>query len=157
MSSNCYVLNDWLIHDLRGDNGKERQEEARLLLEALREKCDQLAMLKESSWMRKAYELTTHQDTLLRVLSRLLHLYILRDSNKFQLLHPGQIVTIPEHVRRLVPEEDIYLFEAYYSAKAEALVTTDEELLQIPSNAQDANIIIRGRDDFIDDYLLEAS
>lgn len=39
------VLNGWIIHDLSGENGPRRQDEAVRFLEAVIEKCDRIVIL----------------------------------------------------------------------------------------------------------------
>jgi len=65
------VLDEWLLYDLRGDNGAQRQEQAEKLLKALIERCDGLVVPK-GPWLDKAYDLAGFQDALRRGLSRLL-------------------------------------------------------------------------------------
>jgi len=36
----CWVVNEWLLHDLRGDNGQERQMEADRFLDTVIHRCD---------------------------------------------------------------------------------------------------------------------
>lgn len=57
MSSRCFVLNEWLLHDLRGDNAEIAQEESYKFLIRLIERCDRIAVLRGSPWIQKAYEL----------------------------------------------------------------------------------------------------
>ena len=153
MSSQCFVVDEWCLHDLRGDNAQEAQEETARFLERLKARCDQIAVLRGSSWMEKAYELMTHSNPPVRTLSKCLHQGILLDSKKCQLLDPDEIRALPDDLRGLVPQNDLYLFEAYYSANAKALVTTDQRLCQILSTAQNINVDIRLRDDFLKRYL----
>jgi hypothetical protein len=68
-------------------------------------------------------------------------------------LDRNEIKTIPEDVRRLVPQEDLYLVEIYYSVEASALVTTDKPLYGALSTAQNPGINVRLRDDFLKQYL----
>jgi predicted nucleic acid-binding protein len=153
LPSECFIINEWLLHDLRGDNGQEAQEESHRFLRRLKEKCDRIAVLSGSPWMEKAYELMRHSTPAVRTLSKYLHEAILRDSKKCRFLDQNEIKTIPEDVRVLVPQEDLYLVETYYSADASALVTTDKPLYEALSTAQNPSINVRLRDDFLKQYL----
>jgi len=150
VSTQRFVLNEWILHDLRGDNGPKAQEESHRFLDKLKEKCDRIAVLIGSPWMGKAYELMWHTNPPIRTLSKHLH-GILRDSRKCELLDQSRIKTLPEDLKGSVPPGDFYLVETYYSADAQVLVTTDQKLIQILSAAQNVNI--RLRDEFLRKYL----
>lgn len=153
MPSQRFVLNEWLLHDLRGDNGQEAQEESYRFLERLKEKCDRMAVLRGSPWMEKAYELMTYGNPPIRTFSKYLHEVILRDPKKCQFLDQNEIKTLPEDIRRLVPQKDLYLVETYYSVDASVFVTTDKPLYEALSTAQNPSISVRLRDDFLKQYL----
>lgn len=149
VSSRCFVVNEWLLHDLRGDNAQEAQDEAIKFLQRLKEKCDQIVVLHGSSWMQKAYDLMSC--TNVRALSKYLHLAILRDIEKCRLLEQSEVRVLPDHVRESVPEEDVYLLESYYAANANALVTTDQKLRDLLSSH--GSVAVRLRDEFLREYL----
>lgn len=152
MSSQCFIIDEWLLHDLRGDNNSKAQQESYNFLRRLKEKCDRIAISTGSPWMGKAYELMKHGNPSVRTLSKCLHDVILRDLEKCQLLDKSEVKSIPEDLRGLVPQEDLYLVETFYSVGASALVTTDRELYKLLST--DQNMSIRLRDDFLKDYLV---
>lgn len=153
MPSECFVINEWLIHDLLGDNGEEAREESYKLLVKLKEKCDRIAVLNGSPWMNKAYMLMKCGEAPTRFLSKYLHGVILRDPKKCEMLNKSEIKDLPENVKNLVPQDDLYLFEIYYSTSAKLLVTSDQRLLQVFSNASDINMVIKLRDEFLREYL----
>ena len=154
MSSECYVLDDWLLDDLLGRNEREAQMEAVRCLETLKEKCDRIAILEGSSWTDKAYKLMKREEVPLRKISKYLQEVILLDPQKCQKLHQDQVEAIPEPLREVAHHKDIYLLETYFAADASALVTTDVKLHKAISDAQGANITIRLRDEFLAEYLL---
>lgn len=145
------VVNEWVIHDLLGENGDQRLRETRRFLEVLIERCDRIVVLRGSPWMRKAYRLMRRVDPLSRGLSRLLQ-GILQDQGKASLLDPWDVRSFPSHLQEHVPEEDRYLIETYFSAGAEALVTTDKRLRDALSGS---DVEIRLRDEFMNEYLEE--
>ncbi len=151
VSSQCFVLNEWLLHDLRGDNGQEAQAESFRFLERLKEQCDRIAVLKGSKWMNKAYDLMRQADPLIRPVSKYLHQIILRDPQKCVILDPKEIKPVSEELESIL-QEDLYLFQIYYSTKAITLVTTDEKLIQTISTAN-INVSIRCRGEFLKEYL----
>jgi len=149
-TSECFVVNEWLIEDLRGANGSTRQLEGCNFLRRLKERCDRIAIPYGSVWLSKAYGLMTlHYSPATRLCSQYLHGVILHDPEKCVLLEARDIVPIPEDVRRALPEKDVYLAEAYYSASASALITTDARHFQ----RVERSIKIIARDDFLRDYL----
>ena len=156
MASKRFILDDWLLHDLAGENGREAQKEALEFLIRLKEQCDQIAFLIGTSWASKTYQLMTFGDRQRREISRYLHEVILRDPLKCQRLHPDRIEALPDHVREIIAQadkEDIYLFETYYAADADLLITTDEKLLKKIAEVDDLSITIRLRGEFLEEYL----
>ncbi len=149
------VLNEWIIHDLSGENGPRRQDEAVRFLEVLVEKCDRIVVLQTSAWMRKAYRMMKQTDPLIRELSRLLHQEVLRNPQKSRVLNPSEIPPIPQILLDPVPEDDRYLIQTYLGGPADVLVTGDERLRNALSDKPD--IRIRLRDDFLREYFREMS
>jgi hypothetical protein len=68
--SSFIVPNEWLAHDLRGDNGGEKQKETFLFLEKVKDKCDKLVILDGSPFTEKIYKLMNDQRPQVRELSR---------------------------------------------------------------------------------------
>ncbi len=156
MSPELLIINEWLLHDLRGDNGADRQKEAIRFLKKLREKPDRIAVLRGSAWMKKAYELMKYDSPEQRRLSKFLHRTILLDSSQCQVYELTQLNPLPQEVeelfeKNLADQSDRYLLEIYFSANATLLVTSDERLLKALSHIQSLNI--RLRDDFLREYL----
>jgi len=142
------VLDEWIIHDLLGENGERRQQEAMEFLKTIRAKCDRIVVLQEGPWMNKAYGLMKRSDQPFRGMSRFLHGAILQDPRKAVRLMPQEIQDIPYEIS--VPEKDRYLVDTYFSARADVLVTTDEPLKEALS---DTNVNVRLRDEFLKEYL----
>lgn len=66
----CWVVDEWLLHDLKGDNGPKRQKEANLFLDKLLSQCDVIVFVEKSVWAKKAYELMDCIDLTRRLLSK---------------------------------------------------------------------------------------
>lgn len=124
------MLDEWVIHDLRGENGAAAQAEANEFLTSLHERCDRIAVIKGSPWMQKAYKLMTGAEPRVRSLSKFLHLSILKDPKKCTLLEASSLARIPESLAACVPSDDLYLLETYFASGAEAIVTSDQTLLK---------------------------
>jgi len=119
-------LDEWLFHDLFGENGKERQEEAVLLLKRIVERCDRLVVPQQSPWAQKAYHLfkAAGSSPVLHEAARLLSRGFLYNLSKGFLTSPSGPDPDPR-----IPEADRYLVRAALAAGATLLVTTDGELL----------------------------
>lgn len=149
MTSRLLVVDEWLIHDLIGENSSHKQEEAGHFLEELIKRCDRIAVLRGSPWMQKAYGLMSYNDPLRRTLSKLLH-RILRDLRKCAILEPNELRELPSELVAQVPAEDQYLVQIYLSAEADLLVTTDQKLNDSLSTFEDVHV--KQRDDFLKGY-----
>ena len=138
------VLNEWIFHDLLGENGESSQRETAEFLNVLYASRDRLVLPAEPRWMEKAYRLLSMGDATLRNTCRQFHALVLdsRRAIDVRLLEPADVPDRPA-----VPEDDRYLVTAYVTANADALVTTDEELCEALVGS------CKLRDEFLDCYL----
>lgn len=157
MAKRLFVINEWLLSDLGGENGSDMQEESYEFMLALREKCDRIAVLRGSPWMRKADALMKRTDATTRQASKVLHLGILRDSNKCSLIDEKECAPAPALLKGHIHQKDEYLFRVFYKSKADAIVTTDarlqEQVAQIESDKP--RIVLRA--EFLEQYRSEES
>jgi len=144
------VLNEWVFHDLRGDNGPLRQSGAEDLLSALRVSTDRIVVPDESPWTSKAYQMMKLSDPRRKLSSQSLF-GLCVDSNRALRVPTEGVEAIPEELLSQLPEEDVYLVSAYLSANADVLVTTDIPLYE--SLAGSELVECQMRDDFLADYL----
>ena len=144
------VLNEWVFHDLLGENGIEAQQETSDFLDVFFKSSDMLALPNENRWLRKTFQLANQgAEARLRRIAR-----------QFQTLlwNPGRTVDtrnmeqadIPQHLLSRIPEEDVYLVRAYVLADADLLVTTDTGLFDSLIGS-DVSCIMR--DKFLSEYL----
>lgn len=143
------VLNEWIFHDLWGENGVDAQREAAAFLNAFCSSTDQLVLPAELRWMQKAYQLMTLTDPILRDTSKRFHSLLL-DSERTIDTRKLDIVDIPDGLRGNLPEEDVYLVSAYLAAGADRLITTDQGLFD--SVADSELVSCQMRDDFLSGY-----
>jgi predicted nucleic acid-binding protein len=143
------VLDEWVIHDLKGENGPHRRQEADLFLDRIRERCERVAVLSDSPWIRKAKRLMKETDSLTRQASRKLHGLILRDQNKTQYVDELGFQEIPFPV----PPDDQYLVQTYIAANADVLVTSDQRLFEALQAPDCAGINVVLRNGFLRQYL----
>ena len=144
------VLNEWVFHDLLGENGEAVQRETAIFLNDFYTSHDKLVLPREPRWSQKAYQLMTLGDARLRNTSKQFH-SLIRDLNRVIDVRTTERVEVPEELRLSLPAEDVYLVEAYLSAGAEALVTTDEKLHK-PLACSEA-VSCRLRDEFLSGYI----
>ena len=154
MSSRLIVLNEWVLHDLAGENGEERQRQAGSLLDKFGAESSMLAVWRGSPWMSK-FALFTNRAAgpgphlLLKSLANLVY-----DSAHCQILENDQVPPLAPELAEL-PRKDIYLVETYRAAKADLLVTEDNRLLAaLHDHCPDVKV--QTRDDFMRDLGIRA-
>ncbi len=144
------VLNEWIFHDLLGQNGSELQRETSEFVNALFYSDDVLVLPDEPRWMRKAYQLMATGDPELRAASVQLHT-LMQTARVIDVRAMDRRIAPSPELLRETPSEDIYLVEAYLSAGADALVTTDFNLHGALADFSD-DVSCRLRNDFLADY-----
>jgi len=143
-------LNEWILHDLGGDNGQQLQTESFGFLQALIQKPDRIAVLIGSPWVVKAYRLMKHHHPLVLQIGKLLHLSVLLDNDKCLQLTSLDLAPLPDELNVLDLKNDKYLFDLYYSANADLIVTSDMRLIDKVKHVEGVRLVLR--DDFLKDY-----
>lgn len=141
------ILNEWIFHDLLGENGDDRQREAAVFLNAFRSSGDRLVIPSKKRWNDKANRLMRQSDARLRIISKLFHSLL---RNPAKATQQRTTPDIPDELLNRLPKEDIYLVEAYLSAGADKLITTDQPLFD--SLADSEIVSCRMRDEFLPSY-----
>ena len=148
------VINEWLFHDLQGDNGPRTQLESARFLEELKRRKDRLVVPTEGRWMEKAMGQMSHNDPRRRTLSKLLQSVL--NSQVFSEWHVLQgLSEVSNDLIAITPPEDLYLVQVYLSAEADLLVTTDQPLHDALSRRPEVEISFR--DEFLAAYLDDRS
>lgn len=124
------VLNEWLLHDLAGDNGRVAQRSSAELLIGLVQGPFQLCIMHETAWTAKAFSLMRHTNEPVRSLSKLLQNRLLLDSSKVLWASIRPLGDEESSIVRQCPEEDRYLVETYLLADANLLVTDDSGIVE---------------------------
>ncbi len=143
------VLNEWIFHDLLGENGKDIQRETVAFLRDLYTSRDKLVLPREARWMEKASRLTSQVDARLRNISLQFYSLMLDGSRTVD----TRLLTrrdIPEELQTYAPAEDIYLIEAYMASDADCLVTTDQGLYDTLAGSELVSCRLRG--EFLAEY-----
>lgn len=148
--SKCFVIDEWVFHDLAGDNGEDRQKEAVNFLDHLRRICDHMAAPRRSPWATKLCGFVAHADRSpalvgLRDFVRAL----LFDAAKVRLVEPTELLPLQQPVAACIPAKDTYLVQVTCALAASALVTTDGPLLDACAKA---GVRAVARDDFLRGY-----
>ena len=141
------VLNEWVFHDLLGENGGTPFRETESFLRRFRQSDDTLVIPAETRWNDKASRLMRMRDPAGRMISKLFH-NLMRNADKAVIQPPGTPPT--PHYLSDIPDEDVYLVQAYLSAGANLLVTTDTGLFDALSRIDAVNCNMR--DAFLADY-----
>ena len=141
------VLNEWVFHDLLGENGGTPFRETESFLRRFRQSDDTLVIPTEARWNEKASRLMKMRDPAGRMISKLFH-NLMRDPHKAVIQPPDSPPT--PHYLSDIPDEDVYLVQAYLSAGANLLVTTDTELCDALSRIDAVNCSMRA--EFLADY-----
>ena len=143
------VLNEWLFHDLLGENGPEAFSQTAEFLLAFWSSNDRMVRPDEERWTRKAFSVTRMSDPRGRQVGQLF-LRLLLDPGRCILVKPDEFSPADEGLYDWVPRKDTYLVLAYVASDAGVLVTTDEGLFQ--AIAEHGGIDCRMRDDFLRGY-----
>ena len=143
------VINEWIFHDLLGENGLERFRLAAAFLVKLDGSNDRIVMPAEARWRGKAFQLMTATSPAQREVSKVMH-SLLRDTERCIRLENDDMPEESLTSYDWAPEEDVYLLQAYSAASADLLITTDEELFE--KARERGEIACRLRDEFLSSY-----
>ena len=143
------VLNEWIFHDLWGENGEPAQRETAHFLRLFVQSDDSLVIPNETRWSSKANRLMEFTDVRRRVISKVFR-SLYDDSDRALRVRSDWAGDIRGELPTQLPEEDVYLVSAYLSADADVLVTTDVPLYEALADTE--LVICRMRDDFLADY-----
>lgn len=154
------ILDEWIIHDLRGDNGEDKQKESYKFLETIKQKCDKIVILENSAFYKKILKFFKNVSKLKvfeRKIAKILSSFLLNSQKtlKINQLSIGNLEESKEELKNIlekIKHDDHYIVKAYYYLKQlECLIiTTDNPLLNILNNY---NIQCSYRDNFLESYL----
>lgn len=144
------VLNEWIFHDLLGENSAVDQREATAFLDVFYSSSDNLVLPSEPRWLRKAFRLMTQTSPTLRHVSKQFQ-SLLQDSERTIDSRVLSVGEIPETLLDKLPKEDVYLVSAYLTVGADLLVTTDRGLFD--SLVGSELVSCQMREEFLSTYL----
>jgi hypothetical protein len=137
------VVNEWIFHDLTGENGSVSQRTAAETLIAMIEQPICVCFMEGSPWAVKAYDLMTSQDPLVRKASRLLQTRLLLDSMKCIRVPQTDKLPARQAIIDRAPRKDRYLVTTYFLADAEEIVSTDAGLISAYADGADVRVTHR--------------
>ena len=144
------LLNEWVFHDLLGENGRDAFRETAEFLASFDSSDDRLVIPAEERWTQKAHRLMLMTDPGGRQLSKIFRSLLL-NSDRALRVTPEETPPIDQELQEQTPPEDLYLVLAYISSAADLLVTTDEKLHW--ALTQQGDVDCRMRHDFLPSYL----
>jgi hypothetical protein len=124
-----FVINEWLWHDLSGDNGRQVQEEALNVLTKLSKSDHRIAVVEGSPFDQKAWTLCkTANPMILQAIGRLYVRTVRLNPDRCLILRHQETVDLPPDLASEVNVDDEYLVKALLTAEGAVLVTTDAAL-----------------------------
>ena len=141
------VLNEWIFHDLIGENCEDAQQESAEFLNLFSASRDTLVLPDERRWREKAYRLLSLSDAAIRN-TCLQFQALMLDSRRAVDVGSMHAMDVPADMS--VPDDDRYLVRAYLSSDADVLVTTDRGLHEALAGSNAVCCALR--DQFLADY-----
>jgi hypothetical protein len=145
------VVNEWIFHDIKGENGPHAQRRIQMFLEAFRKSPFRMVVMRDSPWSSKAKRIMKEADAKVQVMSKFLHLAILIDPEKCTYLEADNVGPLPPELAEQIPADDAYLFQTALDGDASTIVTTDIRLVGVAASAGQFGIRIQLRDDFFNE------
>lgn len=142
------IIDEWIWHDLSGENGEEKLKEAFKFLEFVYEKCDKIATIKDSRFEKKFFNFCERSDSISREIVKFYMGFIFYNSEKYISVNEKECPQIPEDIL-LEDSDDYYLVKLYYKLQC-PIITTDSDLLKLRNKLQ-----CEHRDNFLLHYWRE--
>jgi hypothetical protein len=110
------ILDEWLIHDLQGENGFERQSESFQFLERVKERCDKVVFVRGSKFLEKVWGFSevSARDSELRKKFKFLKTTFIFNNLKSEILDLRDIESeSDEEILKDVNYDDRYIVLSY--------------------------------------------
>jgi hypothetical protein len=131
-----FVINEWIWHDLSGDNGRQVQEEALNVLTKLSMSDHRIVVVEASPFDQKAWALCkTANPMILPAIGRLYVGTVRQNPERCLILKQEDMVDLPPGLASEVNIDDEYLVKALLTVEGSVLVTTDAALSESLTNA----------------------
>ncbi|GBC97100.1 hypothetical protein HRbin16_02920 [bacterium HR16] len=145
-SKQRFIVDEWLWHDLNGENGDEKRAEAFAFVEKVLHKCDMIVSLKQSPFEQKFFQLCQRTDVVTRRIVRFFRMQILQNQQKYRTYAEADCPPLPDE--SAVKTDDVYLVRLGLGGYG-TVVTTDNPLLQ---RLQEMNVPCIHRDTLLKQY-----
>lgn len=143
------VIDEWLWADLSGSNTSKNQEEALEFIQTIFHVCDRIVTIKGRKFNQKTADFWKHTDPKRRGIAKYYNDRFLSNPAKLVNLEESSLESVPEHISKVTKEDDHYLIQAYLTAGASVIVTTDNILKAAINN----DINCQHRDEFVALYI----
>jgi hypothetical protein len=153
------ILDEWIIHDLQGGNGSEKQKESFAFLEKIKEKCDKISWILGSKFIHKYYKLCKKSsfDLELKKKIKFLNGSFLRNLQKVEIITLDELnIEVEEysHILKDINPDDHYIVKAYFYLKRKIneepiIITTDTKLAK---KLRDLGVQVDLRNNFMLNY-----
>ena len=123
------VVNEWLPEYLRPDADASETELVDKFVKAWLEKCDKVVIRRNSPFTSKFCAYMGQSGSYLAYRKRfelLFHFFF--DSDRTVIVDECDIKDLPQDLAKIVPDDDRYLVELWYSVTGSVIVTTDAKL-----------------------------
>jgi len=153
-----YILDEWIIHDLQGDNKEDKQKESFRFLEKIKEECNKIVLVQKSKFMKKIWDFSkkasNSENIKLKQIFRFLKDSIIFNSEKGNHVDLQGIKSEHyAHILKDVNPDDHYLIFCYEYLKQEGeetvIITTD---IKLKNTLEREGISIKSRDEFIKEH-----
>lgn len=149
VTSNRFIIDEWIWHDLAGENGEEKLKEAFKFLKFVYEKCDRITTIENSRFEQKFFSFCERTDLKSRKIVRFYRGFIFDNSEKYSRVKANQCQDISQDISSKIKPDDQYLIKLYNKIQC-TIITTDNPLLEILRSHQ---IQCEHRDNFLQHYI----
>ncbi|OFW00906.1 MAG: hypothetical protein A3I61_04015 [Acidobacteria bacterium RIFCSPLOWO2_02_FULL_68_18] len=144
-----FVINEWLWADSFGDNGAERQKEAFNVIVKLSQSQHRIVVIVGSRFDEKAWRLCKSTNTNVAEIAKVYFGILRINSDRCLLLKSENVAALSDNLSQSIKDDDHYLVRAQLSVNDAILVTTDEPLRNVVTQA---GLSCLSREDFLATY-----
>jgi len=149
-----FIIDEWIWHDLSGENGEEKLKETSKFIKCVYEKCDKIATIENSRFEKKFFNFCKRvgqADHISRKITKFYFGNIFYNSEKYIRVNEKECQQISEDISSKIKPDDQYLVKLHYKLQG-LIITTDNPLLEILKKHQ---IQCEYRDNFLPNYIGE--
>ena len=141
------IIDEWLWHDLIGENGKDKQKEGFVFLKCIFKICDKIAIMEKSPFIKKFWHFLKN-NALSPEMIKLFKNCFLFNSDKCRLVDYTSKYTLEG-----IKPDDLYLYNLCHVLERESneyiVITTDKPLIE---SFRKRGLKTKHRDEFLKSY-----